>query len=169
MVVKLQSILDERQELVQKMDVELKRLQHNLDVCCNNRNQFQNNGRPSSAEIASVIKNLKSQVHETALVIKEYEKERQGLLTFTEKLVVDLEDERIQHTDTKNRLIKSFTVIDEANNCITICTDESKIVNKKTLEHVEAIRALVREIKATGNLYSLDTIPTDDLQKLKRK
>ena len=171
--VQLKDVLQERQNLVQKMDSEIKRLQSNLDLCFGSIDVDMDfgsaQGRRVGVDIAAKIKQMKAEFQHASQVVEEYEKERRDLLAFTKKLIGDVETEREAHSATEQKLVKCFTVIDQTNDCLTICLDESQITCKSILGHVEAVRSLIREIKTVGDLYSLDLVPVDDIQKLKMR
>ncbi|CAG7821822.1 unnamed protein product [Allacma fusca] len=156
----LQKVVNDYEKKIDKLNEEVGSLQMNLVAY--------ENAPKDELEARKRLQYLESQFEEMKEGLKASENETRRLLTLMEDSVGRTEEERNSHCNTQRHLIKSFAVIDHAENVINLCLDKGHISDKKVLETIEDLRSMRRELK-TGDLYHLEPINVTDVRKLRSR
>ncbi|CAL8131478.1 unnamed protein product [Orchesella dallaii] len=156
-VLRLQNVLQEKQDVIQRLDGEVIELRNKLDISCSGK--FGGN-----MDTVDRIRETESQLKNAVKAVEAGERERQSLLKMMQGYLTQAEEERQKSVHMSEQTARLSSVLKRAEQCINECLDAGQVTNKEVLQEVEHIRTLIRELKL-GDLYVYENIQNVDITK----
>jgi len=159
-VTRLQAVIQEKQDTIQKQDAEIISIRNKLELSCSGK-------FAGGVDSVERVRQMETQLEKAAKAMEAGEKERQSLIKMMQDYLNQAEDERKKLIHASEHTARISCVLQRANECINECLDAGQVTSKEILQEVEHIRTLMRELKL-GDLYVYENIQhTDMTTKLK--
>ncbi|XP_021943405.1 coiled-coil domain-containing protein 13 isoform X1 [Folsomia candida] len=164
-VGRLQQVINEKQEAIQKADSEIIELQNKLELCCSSK-------VAGGMNAIERLQELELQLRQYSHLLASSDKEQKRLIELVDKGVAESERDRNKLIKAQRESSQIYVVLQQANKCIDQCLDAANVTDSTILQEVENIRTMIRELQ-TGELYSLNsessTSGTSSVKKLKTR